>query len=60
MDEQTGKTNYNKNKNDKNKYKVYVCPICGSNILKLNKSRHNQTIKHEEAKYLWYDMVEMK
>ena len=35
------------------------CNICGSKLLRLNKSRHNRTNKHMDAKYLWHDMLEM-
>ena len=42
------------------RYCVEQCKICGSNILRLNKSRHNKTKKHLDAKYLWHDMKEYK
>ena len=42
------------------RYCVEQCKICGSNILRLNKSRRNETQKQIDAKYLWHDMMECK
>ena len=40
------------------RYCVEHCTMCGSIILRLNKSRHNKTKKHLDAKYLRHDMME--
>ena len=49
-----------KNKKIRLRYYVEQCKICGSNIMRLNKSRHNKTKKHLDATYLWHDMMESK
>ena len=41
------------------RYRIEMCKICGSRLLRLNKSRHNRTKKHMDAKYLWHDMLEI-
>ena len=41
------------------RYCTEQCNICGSRLLRLNKSRHNRTKKHMDAKYLWHDMLEI-
>ena len=42
------------------RYNVKQCKICGSNHLRLNKSRHDRTSKHRDANYLWHEMLETK
>jgi len=42
------------------RYCVEQCKICGSRIVRMNKSRHNKTKKHLDAKYLWFEMYETK
>ena len=40
------------------RYCTDECNICGSRLLRLNKSRRNRTKKHVDAKYLWHGMLE--
>jgi len=40
------------------RYCVEQCKNCGSIILRLNRARLNNTKKHSDAKYLWFDMYE--
>ena len=42
------------------RYNVEQCKICGSNPLRLNKSRHDRTRNHKDANYLWHEMLETK
>ena len=35
---------------------IEQCKICGSRFLRLNKSRHNRTKTHLDAKHIWFDM----
>jgi len=52
-------------KNDKRKasyirYQIMQCNVCGSFLLRMNKSRHERTKKHKDANYLWHEMLETK
>ena len=41
------------------RYGVEQCKTCGSGFSHFNKSRHDRTKKHLDAKYLWHDMMEI-
>ena len=52
-------------KNDKReassiRYQIMQCYVCGSVLLRMNKSRHERTKKHRDANYLWHEMLETK
>ena len=40
------------------RYRKERCPVCGSLLLRLNKSRHQKTKKHKEANYIWHEQFE--
>ena len=43
-----------------NKKPLVRCPICGSIIWRNNIRRHNETKKHNDAKYIIFDKFELK
>ena len=51
-------------KNDKRKassirYQIMQCNVCGSFLLRMNKSRHERTKEHKDANYLWHEILEI-
>ena len=43
-----------------NQKPIIRCPICGATIWKNNLRRHNDTKKHNDAKYIMLDKFEIK
>ena len=40
------------------RYKVEQCKACGSKIVYVSRGRHRRSRKHQDAEYLWHDMLE--
>jgi hypothetical protein len=41
-------------------FETVPCNVCGAQIQIASKARHQRTIKHKQAEYLWFDRFEIK
>ena len=58
MDEKISQTEDNRKKNIR--FRTERCQVCGSLVMRLNRSRHCKTRKHKDANYVMHEQFWMQ